>query len=262
MTEKKKDTLAKKEERSGLNAMLSQFGLTDTDARIYILLLERGLSFGGSKIAARLSLHRQYVHNSLRKLLSLGLIEEIPVGARVQYKALPPQYLTSVARKQLENAERVAHELERISSVGAEQDFEVYRGTRQIFTFEEELVHSIKENETQYIIGGGAEAFITFYGDQYEPLSLVAKNKGLISKYVGCQEEIPWLNRAQAAHSKFEYRILPTLPKTIVQTVIRLDSVTFYTFGNPPLVYIVKSKTVADDYKKFFDMLWHMASKT
>lgn len=239
--------------------LLKPLGLTENDASVYIFLLERGQPFGGSKIAGRLELHRQYVHNSLQKLLTLELIEEIPSGVRTQYKALPPHYITSVAKKQLKSAERAARELQHISAVGGEQDFEVYRGTKQVLEFEESLVHSLPHDETQYIIGGGADAFISFFGDRYEEITSVAKEHGLKAKYVGSKEELPWLERAKKANKEFEYRILDAMPKTSVQTAIRLNSVTFYSFGNPPLVYIIKSKTVYEDYKKFFDMLWSMA---
>ncbi|MDO8624354.1 MAG: helix-turn-helix domain-containing protein [bacterium] len=252
----------KKPALTGVAAKLRQFGLAPNDIQAYIFLLERGSAFGGSKIAGSLGLHRQYVHHSLKKLLELELIEEVPSGVRMKYRALSPRHFSVLAKKQFESAERAVAELEQISAVGAEQAFEVYRGTRAIFEFEEALVDSLKINETQYIIGGGAEAFINFYGDRYEEMSLGAKKKNLRTRYVGCPAEAPWLKRAQAAVGHFEYRILPVLPKTIVQTVIRLDSVTLYTFGTPPLVYIVKSKTVADDYKKFFEMLWKMAESS
>ncbi len=261
MTNKKVKNLVPSEDSLSTIDRLSELGLTETDARVYLHLLERGVPLGGSKIASRLSLHRQYVHNSLQKLLTLDLIEEVPSGARMVYKALPPQYLTRLAKKKLDNVEKVARELNKISTIGAEQDFEVHRGTRQVFEFEEELVHNLRENETQYIIGGGAEAFISFFGEKYEEISHVARSHGLRSRYVGCSEEVPWLERAKTANKNFEYKILDTLPKTIVQTVVRFETVTFYAFGNPPLVYIIKSKTVAEDYKKFFDMLWNMTPK-
>jgi sugar-specific transcriptional regulator TrmB len=238
---------------------LKALGLTEKGARVYILLLERGVAMAPSKIAARLLLHRQYAHYSLEKLLGLGLVEEVPAGVRTHYKALPPRYLANIAKRQLENAEAAVRELERFSTLGDEQDFEIFKGTRQVFEFEQRLVHSLPHNETQYIIGGGAEAFITFFGDEYEEITAEAKERGLKARYVGCPQEESWLKRAQAANAKFEHRILPVLPKTSVQTAIRFDSVTFYSFGNPPLVYIVKSKTVYEDYKKFFDMLWNMA---
>jgi predicted transcriptional regulator len=241
------------------NKDLSQFGLTENDSAVYLYLLERGVTLGGSKLASLLSLHRQYVYNSLQKLLQLQLIEQVGKEPRPKYRALPPQQLTQLARKRLHDAEVAARELDLISAVGATQDFEIFKGERQIVAFEEDVVHNLVENGTQYIIGGGAEAFITFYGDRYEEISAVAKAKGLKTMYVGCPAEEEWLKRAQAAVGKFEYRIVPAMPKTAVQTVIRFDTVTFYSFGTPPLVYIVKSKTVYEDYKKFFEMLWNMA---
>lgn len=248
---------------NSLHSQLEGLGLTENDSKVYIFLLERGTAFGGSKIAARLGLHRQYVHYSLQKLIEMELVEEVRVGARKAYKALPPQYLTHIAKKNLERAEKAVKELEAISAVGAEQDFEVYRGTKQVFNFEEKVVEGLRENETQYIIGGAAEAFLNFFGDEYESISRVAHAKHLYSQYVGCTgEEKLMSERVRGVFGKnFEYRMLPVLPQTIVQTVIRFDTVTLYTFGNPPLVYIIKSKTVAEDYKKLFDMLWNMAGK-
>jgi predicted transcriptional regulator len=233
---------------SGTHERLLSFGLTENDARIYVYLLERGTAFGGSKIATALLLHRQYVHYSLEKLLRLGLIEEVPSGARTKYRALPPSHLTHLAKKQLAEAEVAARELDRISAVGAEQDFEIYRGTKQVFDFEETVVHGLALDETQYIIGGGAETFIKFYGDRYEEISNVAASKRLRSKYVGCREETDWMKKASSVLDHFEYRVLETLPKTTVQTVIRFNAVTFYSLGNvPPLVYIIKSTEVAED---------------
>ncbi len=248
-------------------------GLTENDGKVYLFLLERGTEFGGSKIALRLGMHRQYVHNSLQKLLQMELVEELSAcvhpaklqrsGTRKVYKALPPQQLSRIAKAQLASAEQVVRELDAISSVGAEQDFEVYRGRRQVIAFEESLVASLKDDETQYIIGGGSEVFVNFFGDEYEPISEIAHKKGLKTLYVGTPSERSWLAGRVAGvfHESFETRYLDTLPATIVQTVIRFDTVTLYTFGNPPQVYFLKSKTVADDYKKFFFMLWDMAKE-
>jgi len=251
--------IAMTEKNQEIVELLKPMGLTENDAAVYIFLLERGQPFGGSKIAGRLELHRQYVHNSLQKLLTLGLIEEIPSGARTQYKALPPQYITHLAKRQLETAEHAARELSYISAIGAEQDFEVFRGTRQILDFEERFVHSLPENITQYIIGGNCEAFMDFFGDHYEENSRIAESRGLKSKFIAATSDIPYMKRAQAVLSNFEYKVLDMLPKSVVSTVVRFDTVTFYSFANPALLYIIKSKEVSEDYKKFFDMLWNMA---
>ena len=49
------------------------------------------------------------------------------------------------------------------------------------------------------------------------------------------------------------------LPKGKTHMVIRPDTVSFYSFLNPPLVYVVKSPIIAENYKNFFLMLWEMA---
>src|SRR4051812_12716841 len=111
-------------EHTALYELLSGLGLTRNDSSVYMELLRRGTPSSGSKVAARLDLHRQYVHNSLQKLLALNLIETVPVsGKRKLYKAYPPSYLENLAKQQLIQAQRAVRELNQISTIGAEQDF-------------------------------------------------------------------------------------------------------------------------------------------
>jgi sugar-specific transcriptional regulator TrmB len=245
-----------------ISQALTQLGLAERDAVVYLFLLERGTPWAPSKIAQALSLPRQYVHASLQRLLNLVLLEEVPVGVRQKYRALPPSYVTRMAREQLVLAEKTAVELEKVSGIGATQDAEVYRGARQVMDFEERLVDSLPEDCEQWIIGGSLEAFLDFFGDQYEPVSRQAADKRLVSYYVASPSEVEGLSTVVKGvfGNRFHVRVLPTLPKTSVGTAIRFDTVTIYNFGVPPLVYFLKSATMATDYKKFFTMLWDMAT--
>lgn len=245
-----------------ISQALTQLGLTERDAGVYLFLLERGTPWAPSKIAQALALPRQYVHVSLVRLIDLVLVEEVPAGVRRKYRALPPSYVTRMAREQLVLAEKTAVELEKVSGIGATQDAEVYRGARQVMDFEERLVDSLPEDCEQWIIGGSLEAFLNFFGDQYEPVSRLAADKRLVSYYVASPCEVEGLSTVVKGvfGSRFHVRVLPTLPKTSVGTAIRFDTVTIYNFGVPPLVYFLKSPTMAADYKKFFMMLWDMAT--
>ena len=49
------------------------------------------------------------------------------------------------------------------------------------------------------------------------------------------------------------------LPSGVTHIVIRDEIVSFFSFPNPPLVYVIKSPVVAQNYKAFFMMLWGMA---
>lgn len=241
---------------------LSAFGLTENDSSVYLYLLQKGTEVAPSKLASAVGLHRQYVYNSIDKLLGLRLIENITIGKRNVYKALPPYQLTKIAKQKYESAAELEKELNILSSVGHEQDFEIYVGERQVDDFEINVLHEMKENEVQYIIGGSTQAFMEFFDNRYEEYSDIARKKKLTSYYVGCLNDEAYVNRVKKAHYAFHAKILPDLPKTLISTVVRFDTVTIYSFARPHIVYVLKSKIVADDYKKFFDMLWNLPGKT
>ena len=87
------------------------------------------------------------------------------------------------------------------------------------------------------------------------------EKKKLKIKYIGSQSERAEYAKYLGLYNNQEYRFLTKLPDSVTHLVVRQDSVSFYSFLNPPLVYIVKSKVVAQNYKDFFMMLWEMAGK-
>ena len=58
-----------------------------------------------------------------------------------------------------------------------------------------------------------------------------------------------------------ETRFFETLPEGATHMVVRKDSVSFFSFLRPSLLYVIKSPVVAEDYKQFFMMLWDMAGE-
>lgn len=240
---------------------LGGFGLTENDSKVFLFLLEKGVHFGASKISTALKLHRQYVHNSLEKLAKLNLIEVIGEDRRKKYQAMPPSSFTKFARAKYEQAQIIEKDLLEISGVDTNQTFEVYRGKYQVTLFEERLIAEMSDNESQYIIGGCSDLFIKFFGDSYDFLAADSENKKLTSFYIGSRAELPWLERAKSLNSSFNYRILDNFPSGIINISIRFGGITMYSFGNPPIVYVLKGQEVFTQFKKFFDMLWEMAEE-
>lgn len=243
------------------HTLLGAFGLTQNDTAVYLHLIKAGDSVAVGKISIGTALHRQYVYNSIEKLEKLKLIEELKDGKRFKYKALPLYQIEKIAKEYIAKSKEAVHELSLISAVKDEQDIEYYLGERRVMDFEEDLIENLPENEVQYIIGGASEEFIRFFGKRYFDMAKVAKKKKLKSYFIGCEAEREWLHRAQKENPLFEFRILKGFPKTVVETVVRFDSVTIYNFAKPPLVYVIKSKVISQDYKKHFDMLWEMAGE-
>jgi sugar-specific transcriptional regulator TrmB len=246
--------------RAKLSTMLAPYGLTENDTKVFITLHMRGEMMLGAKIAHLSGLPRQYVYTSLEKLVSLLLIESQVEKGRKRYKAYPPSKIVRLAEKKVFEAEDIKAELSAISKVGAEQEFEVYYGDKEVVAYERNYVKTMPHNMKQYIIGGSSDIFLQYFGDINDELNAAGRERGLESYYIACKEEMPWPEIARKSQKAFHYRILDTLPRTIVSTVVRNDTVVMYSMATPPLIYSIKSKRIADDYKKHFDMLWNMAT--
>lgn len=241
---------------------LIAFGFSENEARVYVTLLEHGKELGGTKLALITNLHRQYVYLSLPRLIKRGLVEEVRHGKQSRYKARSPQALEQFGRKKAIEAGDLAHELNQISTVGNEQDFEVIQGVRAIQEYELQHAQHVEEGEVECIIGGASNAFGELMDDTLSEYLDIKGSNGVHVKYLGTEDEREFYTREYIG--KFpnqEYRFLKKLPKGKTHMLVRKNTVSFYSFLTPPLVYVIKSPQIADNYRDFFNMLWEMGEE-
>jgi sugar-specific transcriptional regulator TrmB len=260
-TVKNKGKVIVKEEKRAV-AMLRSFGLSPHESAVYVYLLERGGEVGGSKIAAGTELHRQYVYLALPRLVSLGLVEVIEHGKLSKYKAQAPQMIEKIAKKKVFEAEDLVKELQTFSKVGHEQDFEMYVGAEAVQKYEYDWVHSVKEKEFQYIIGGNAQGFADMMGESLNDYLVNETRKYITTYYIGGSHEKDFYVPYISDRIDLKMRFLDRFPKGVVShMVIRKDKVLFYSFLRPSLLYVIKSPVVSKNYEDFFMMLWEMAGE-
>ncbi len=249
---------AKKLENPHIENLLS-LGFSKAEAHIYVYLLERGVEVGVSKIAAGTSMHRQQVYMTIPLLLQKGVIEEVVEGKVAKYQARPPYTLERVMRKKMVAAEDIAEELQKISKVGHEQEFEMFVGEKAIRDYQLEFVEKAEEGETQYIIGGSVPEFIALIGDSYPDMLKEQEKKNFTTYYLGHQGEGVATMPYKQSQVTFNERLLPGIPQKMPQFTIRRNTVELYSFFNPPMLYVIKSKEVSQKFKEFFMTFWDMA---
>lgn len=240
--------------------MLKDFGLSSNEALVYIYLLERGAETGGSKIAIGTKLHRQYVYISISGLTSLGLVEAVSYGKQKKYKAVAPSQIEKIAKKKVFEAESLVKELNTFSTVGHEQDFEVIQGREAIKSYEIEYVLEEEAGQNEYIIGGNSAGFADLMGDILDEYLRIKDKKGIKVFYLGSTKE-KMFYESYKKQKNFQQKFVDTLPSGVVHMVIRKNAVLFFSFMNPPLLYVIKSPVVAENYKDFFMMLWNMVDR-
>lgn len=260
----KDDALVRNEynELERAEKMLHSFGLSQNESKVYVYLLERGEAVGGSKIAVGTGLHRQYVYLSFPRLMQLGLIEEVPYGKLSKYQAVAPREIEKIAKRKVIEAEDLVRYLERFSKVGHEQEFEVYVGRKAIQKYEIEWVKNVKERENQYIIGGNTKGFAEMMEDELDEYLISESRRKITTYYLGHTSEKHLWDRGEIlSQNDLRSKFIDKLPMGVSHFVVRKGEVAFFTFLNPPLLYVIKSDVVSENYKDFFMMLWEMAGE-
>lgn len=238
---------------------LISFGLSEQAALIYLHLLDKAKPIGGSEIAASTGLKRQYVYTALPRLISLNLVEEVPRGKYRHYAARPPAELEKVGRRRAQEADDLAHDLNAISNIGNEQGFEVIQGAKAIRRYEMDYAMQTETGSEEFIIGGASSGFSSIMGEKLEGYLSEKRRKSIKVKYIGSADEADAFRAYAGMYKNQEYRFLKDLPKGMIHTVIRKDTVCIFSFLNPPLLYVMKSPDVAENYSRFFMMLWATA---
>lgn len=237
---------------------LKDYGLSENEAAVYLYLLTSGANAGATAIAKGGGLHRQYVYQSLDKLLDWNLIQGSPGDKAKKYKANAPEELERNAKRRMLAAEDLTKELNKISNIGNNQSFEVTQGVRAIQQLESDMLRSADNDWECYIIGGATNLYTELMGDLLGRHLAEMKRRKLSVYYLGHESERPLYQKYIGEFENQHYKFLPNLPIGVTHMVIRRDTVSFYSFLTPPLVYTVKSPIVAHNYKDFFMMLWGM----
>ncbi len=244
-----------------LQERLTAWGLTANESAVYLYLLTRTQPTGGSKIALGAGLHRPYVYTALPKLIDLSLVVEVAYGKQSRYKALPPTQLEKLALKKVGETNELARSLERIAKIHFEQDAELFIGKEAIIKHQLEWVKQAPKNTVQYLIGGNGAILKEVFGDDLEENARRQAEKGFTTYYLSTESELQEMETYHKNKVRLLHRSLPFIPDMLPTIAIRDNVVEIHSYFNPPIVYVIKSKDVADKFRLFFLGLWNMAEK-
>ncbi len=236
-------------------------GFTKAESAIYLCLIERGTEAGVSKIAIGTSMHRQQVYLTLPKLLEMGVVDELVVKGVKKYRARPPKSIEKVMERKVSVAGAVVSDLEKISKLAHDQDFEVIVGVEACRAYEVRRAQGMEIGEKQYVIGTEDDDYLEMMGSAYASLyvPILAKKK-VETLYLAPKIQE---NRAAIMDSRhmFHVRVIEKLTLGPIATVIQGDTVGFYVNVHPSTIYVIKSKKVAKGHTDFFMMLWELAKE-
>ncbi|MBI2665110.1 hypothetical protein HYX12_00630 [Candidatus Woesearchaeota archaeon] len=239
--------------------ILRETGLSSNEAKVYEALLHLGES-SVQKISIKSKVHRRNVYDSLAKLMEKGLVSEIFIKGEKNFKAQNPTRLLSLLKEKEEKISKDLPEMQaKYESLEEKEDAYLYRGVEGIKNYLNDI---IKTKETVYFIGAKGmwlDPRLKHFLPQFER---ERKRLGIKFKHIfdhEVKEQLPEICRLVGKPYKF-------LPKDYSSpTMVDIFGdyvVTFISAGKvgqlpeEPIQFVMKSRKLADGYRKFWQFMW------
>jgi sugar-specific transcriptional regulator TrmB len=238
--------------------LLRELGLSPNEAKVYEALLETGEA-SVQTISLKSKVHRRNVYDSLAKLSEKGLANEVFVKGEKRFKAMNPQRLLELLKEREEKVNKVLPEMKsRYELVEEQEEAYFYRG---IEGFKNYLQSILESKETVYFIG--AKAFwldprLQHYLRRFdkERRKLGIKFKHIFDYEV--KEQTPEILKLVGKPYRFlpKKYSSPTAVDVFGDYVVTFVGVEPGALSKDPIQFVLKSRRLADGYRKYFQFMW------
>lgn len=235
--------------------ILRSIGLTGTEIRVYLSLLKLGAAKAG-KIAEDAGIFRKNLYDALVTLMEKGLVTCVVENKVKVFQPKDPEnllnYLSEKKAKLEEDAAKVQAVLPelagRFRDLSPEIESEIYRGTDGIKTI---LRECLKHREVLFIgATGDVETRLPYFWPHYnrKRIKLRCKWKLLLVHEAR--------NKPLTKSKYYEFKVLPRILSGQSVIYIYGDYVANVIWLEKPIAFVIRHKSLADNYRKYFYYLW------
>ncbi|MBU1198551.1 MAG: hypothetical protein KKF46_02510 [Nanoarchaeota archaeon] len=248
--------------------VLAHIGLTSSESKVYLALLELGDSTRGD-IVNKSGVAGSKVYELLEKLHEKGLVSVYIKDKIKHFKPIhPDQVMLYLENKKNELAilEKEAHNilpelLLKYNSSKEEQEVELLSGLKGLEIIFREQIRIMKKNETCYVIGGTKGSDETAIQAFFEKIHLLREKNKIKTKMLFNYRQKESTERLYSSkkYSGTETKyILHTSPVAI--NIFKNHTV-IIIFGRKISAINIKSQDVAKSFIEYFQILWRTAKK-
>ena len=228
---------------------LQEIGLTKSESIVYQSLLKLG-SCSVRAISKNSGFHRTNIYDILEQLREKGLVTTVREGKIMKYKISDPSNLYNLLDEKRELLDKIFPSIKELYQTSSEEiQVELYKGKEGMKSAFKDI---IRTGETMYAFGvkGQLREKMPVFAEQW---LRDAKNKKI--KYYGI-----YTKRFPPAYYT-EIRYVSEELNGPVATFIYGDKININIWEPDLIAIVIKSKLVADMYRKHFNLLWKMAKK-
>lgn len=255
-----------------MNELFERLGCSETQAKVYLLLLELGPSIA-SMLAKRSRIKRVTVYGALEGLLQKGLVETFKKNNINYFQAVDPQVIQQLFDDKLEKEKhfnqqvhKSVQELKHIQDESKTQIIDV-KGVMKYYQGDEAVKTLITETldypeKLQYCIGLSGYHVLQVEGHWRSYIKKRVK-KGMKVKSIQAETNEGKAYQKKDAKSLRETRLIPEkkCPDEGELNIIG-DKIILYTSeGDEPWGVKIMNKKIARILKKLFELAWDHAKE-
>jgi len=239
---------------------LENLGLSPNEARLYEALIGKGES-SVSGIAIAAGVHRRNAYDAIHRLIDKGLCFEIFSFGETRYNAVDPGKLNELVNERQRELEKILPELKRkFEKRTAPEEAYIYRGLEGQKNIWRDVLYSGADSYVVGAKGGWFEPRLE--SSRIEFFKEANRKKIKFFQLFDHEMKIRYPKFAKEFPAKLQYRFLPkeysshTAIDVFGDYVVMFVGVKAGELYDDPLQFVIKSRRLADGYRKFFQFMW------
>jgi sugar-specific transcriptional regulator TrmB len=234
--------------------ILQEFGFTQAEAKIYLVLLKLG-SVKVGQVIEKSGLQSSTTHNTLHSLIEKGFVTYVLKGKMKIYQAVEPKLILEEYKEKERKFQEVLPKLESIHKFSEEkQNAEIYEGIKGVITMLNELIEDAKPSDAYYFFAIDVSGLNKEIQNFFERYDIKRKEKKLIVKGLARKELKPLFEKRKYLNVRYVDFPIPS------NISICNDKMALITWGEKSNGILIKSKQIIESEKRFFEELWEKAS--
>jgi len=243
--------------------ILTQLGLTDTEANVYLTLVKLGEGKLG-EIQKEINISSSSAHQCLKSLIQKGLISFILKNNIKYYCPSPPNSLKQLLakpreelaqrEKQLEKLIPHLQKVEKLKTIA--QTAEVFVGFTGLRSAFQRLCNPVIPKEETYFLHKYDESSVRIAHKFFTKLEIDAEYRHIPAKGVCSTAYKAYFEKRQTV-VQVKYTDHP-IPSNVN---IYADKILIISWSEQPLAFLIQSQQITNIFKDFFHELWKIAKK-
>ena len=240
-------------------SILRELGFSEREIKVYIALLKLGASTVGP-IAAKTRMQHSKVYQTLEKLIDKGLVNFVLKSKTKHFQAQNPKHILSLIKEKERKFSEILPGLQEMQTFSSEQQIAtVYEGEKSMNSLFNNIIEKLGKNSYYYIFAlkedYSSESCLRFLRKIHMRVAeRESDNRLVINSSI---KKIFLKNSGDIKNIKHKFTDLDLPPGLMIID----DKVINWSWGERPTAVEIKSKQIAEQYKKFFLEIWKLAKR-